>query len=99
MICICVCVCQSLQYLVFNRIQWLSQSSPAARLSRFRQQEYNTLIKDFFDFLAFKTARKRKTFNEIHYTDIIDIGQSCHEICQRSLKSAPTCPGLLSRNL
>ena len=28
------------------------------------------------------------------YTNIINIGQSCHEICQKSLKSASTCSGL-----
>ena len=33
MICICVCVCLSLHCIVFNRIQWLSQSSPAAHLA------------------------------------------------------------------
>ena len=34
-----------------------------------------------------------------HQQKIINTGQLCHEICQKSLKSASTCPGLPSRNL
>ena len=54
MICVCVCVCPSLQCLVFNRIQWLSQSSPAAHLALLDSKSRTPSLKIYLIFLLSK---------------------------------------------
>ena len=96
MICVCVSVCQSLQCLVFNRIQMLSQSSPAAQLALLKSKSRTPSLKISLIFLLSKQQgndrplikNKNNQYRSIMSRDMPKKSRKCIKLPRSTVKKS-----------